>query len=205
MKTLLATAAFVAASLLPVGEAAAQETVTAEAATVEKLHEARAILEAIYPTAERDQIFRNIAGTISNQYGQAALKDPLFDDPGLRAIMNDFLAEIPQMLAPVIRTHMPEVFEATTVAYAREFTLEELREIRTFASTPAGSHYFRKSSELLADPAVAEANGRYFEAISKLQNEARQVVEAKIRKYFEDNPQALKQLEQKAVPADVSK
>ena len=205
MKSFLVLAAFATALLTPTGEAVAQEAMTEETVTAEKLSEARAILEAIYPVAERDQIFRQIAGTISNQYGQAAMKDPVFDEPGLRAIMNEFFAEIPEMLAPIVRAHMPEIFEATAGAYAREFSLEELREIRAFASTPAGSHYFRKSSELMADPAIAEANGRYFEAINKLQGEARDTIMAKIQKYFEDHPEALERYEQKAVPVDISK
>jgi len=43
-------------------------------------------------------------------------------------------------------------------AYTREFSLAELKDIHAFAQTPAGTHYFSRTTAILGDPAVAEVN-----------------------------------------------
>lgn len=195
MKNLLVLTAFAMALLTPTGEAVAQEAVTEETVTAEKLSEARAILEVIYPAAEREQVFMQMISNLSEQYSRAVLRDPVFDDPGLRAIIEGYIEELSPMLAPVVRVHLPQIIEATAGAYAREFSIEELREIRTFAATPAGSHYFRKSHDLLADPELAAANGRYFEAVNKLQTVSTAKISSEVLKYLEANPEVLERLE----------
>lgn len=108
--------------------------------------------------------------------------------------MADFFAWLPGTLMPTIRRHMPAILEATATAYVREFSLDELRQIRSFAVTPAGAHYFRKSTELLSDPAVAAANQSYFKDLQALQQAVQEEIKAKVIAYLEANPEALERL-----------
>jgi len=74
----------------------------------------------------------------------------------------------PAKLMPVVGKHLPAMREATAIAYCREFTLDELKQLRAFSQTPAGTHYFSKVTNLVGDPAVADANKAYFVDVKAL-------------------------------------
>jgi len=70
---------------------------------------------------------------------------------------NSLLADDERQRA-VMMKHLPIQMQAMATAYAREFSLAELKEIHAFAATPAGSHYLSQSLAIIGDPAVAKAN-----------------------------------------------
>ncbi|WP_432200526.1 DUF2059 domain-containing protein [Erythrobacter sp. W53] len=181
---------------------AAQETDVAEALPADELAEAQAIINAIYPPGERDAIFTKMVNDIGGQFGAAAMQGPIFQEPGIRAIMDDFLSNLGERLMPTIQKHLPQIIDATAVAYVNKFSLEELQQIRAFSQTPAGSRYFRESPELLSDPAVAAANQRYFADITKLQGEAGSEIRVKVQQYLAENPDALKRIEEAMAEAN---
>lgn len=191
----------IAASLLAT-PVVAQETDPAATPPADELAEARAIINAIYPPEEREAIFSKMVSDIGDQFGAAAMQGPIFEDPGIRAIMENFLGDLGVLLMPTIQKHLPEIINATAVAYVNKFSLEELQQIRAFSQTPAGSRYFRESPELLGDPAVAAANQRYFEDITKLQTEAGAEIRTKVQQYLAENPEALKRIEEAMAEAN---
>ena len=58
---------------------------------------------------------------------------------------------------PAIRLHAPAVTEAYAQAYARTYSIEDLRQMVTFAASPAGQHLFARGSEIELDPGVLAA------------------------------------------------
>jgi hypothetical protein len=75
------------------------------------------------------------------------------------------MAELPQRLHPVIDAFGSDMAGAMAQAYVREFSAGELREIRKFAQSPAGSHYLSASMKMLEDPAIAAANDRFLKTL----------------------------------------
>ena len=168
-------------------------------APADELAYANIIIEAMYPADKREQMILDLASTVASQMAAGMLTGPVFEEPGIRAIMDGFLADLPETLGPTFSKHLPKIFEATAIAYTREYTLEELRDISAFARTPSGQRYFLSLQKLMNDPAVAEANTSMFrdvEPVTKAQGtKVRQQVEA----YLMANPEALRRLEKAGV------
>jgi hypothetical protein len=60
-------------------------------------------------------------------------------------------------LEPTMRESMPSLLEAYAQVYAREFSAQELREMISFAETPAGKHYLWRVDFVDADPEILDA------------------------------------------------
>ena len=200
LKAILAASA--AALLAQASPALAQADISLEGVPADELAVANDIILVMFPLDEREEIFRGMMQQVANQFAAGAMNSPVFEDPGLRAIMEEFLAGLPNRLMPIVNRHMPSMLKATTVAYANEFTLQELQSIHAFAQTEAGAHYFRKSTSLLSDPAVAKANAAYFSEIQGQQEAIRKEIETSVIKYLSANPEAVKRLQRNAAKPD---
>lgn len=181
-----AATAFAAALLLAVGGPAAAEEpaqVAAPAIDEAELAEARAIMDIVFPPAEREETFGVLMEQTLDQFrGSLPLDDA---DPGLRDILDRYLDRVPARLAPTLRAHLPLIIEATAVAYTNEFTLEELRDIHAFARSPSGKRYLQRSTALMGDPAVAAANTAYFTDVMAVDGEMRRELVEELNAYFE--------------------
>jgi hypothetical protein len=172
--------------------ATAQETPAAQAADPAELAEARAIMEIAFPTAERDETFGTMAGQFLDQF-RRAIPDAV-TDPGLKAILDAYLDDLPARLMPMMRVHLPKIIEATAVAYTNEFSLQELEDIHAFARTDTGRHYFSQSAKLVGDPAVAAANTAYMGDLQHLQKTLGEEFMKEVVAYLEEHPEVLEQL-----------
>lgn len=153
---------FAAASLIvlaPASAAAAQAAppAPATAGDAAKLAEAHAIIAVMFPPAERKRMMDKLLTQLSAQFS-AGFPAAFMTDPGLKAIVDDFMARAHGRQLAVLQKHMPSIFEATAIAYTHEFSLAELKDIHAFAETPAGRHYLSRATALIGDPAVANAN-----------------------------------------------
>jgi hypothetical protein len=137
--------------------ATAQPTIAAQSAEAAKLAEAHAIIEVMFPPAERQQTINKLVDQFSAQY-QSSIPANAMGDPGIEAIVESYLDKAREQQRPLLARHMPELFEATAIAYTHEFSLAELKDIHAFALTPSGRHYLSRSAALLGDPVVAKAN-----------------------------------------------
>ncbi|AKH41477.1 hypothetical protein FHS61_001965 [Altererythrobacter atlanticus] len=158
-----------------------------------ELAEARAIMEIMFPPAEREETFNTLIAQVASQFRQALPQDAIAD-PGLRAIVESYLDDIPDRLMPLVRKHLPNIIDGTAIAYTNEFSLEELRRIHEFAKTPAGEHYLVKSASLMGDPAVAAANTAYFADLQQAQRSLQQELSVKLGEYLKNNPEVAEQL-----------
>ena len=64
------------------------------------------------------------------------------------------LSEFFNRAEPKIRERLPNLFEAYAQVYAREFSVDELRQMILFAQSPAGQHYLERENSVESDPAV---------------------------------------------------
>ena len=123
-----------------------------------KLIEARAIIEVMFPPAQREQIMDKILTNIEAQMRPAVLHDAAMSDPGLKAILDSYADKVLTLERPVLRKHIPDIMEANAIAYTHEFSLAELRDIHTFAGSASGRHYLTRASAIIGDPTVAKVN-----------------------------------------------
>jgi len=122
-----------------------------------KLSEAQAIIAKIFPPDQREQMFAKLQANLVAQMG-VMMPATMTADPGFRGIVDEFKANAFERQRAVMMKHLPIQMRAMVTAYAREFSLAELKEVHAFAARPAGSHYLSQSLALIGDPAVAKAN-----------------------------------------------
>ncbi len=168
-------------------------------APADELAEARAIMEVMFPATNREDAILEMATAMGQQAAAGMMNGPIFEEPGIKAIVEKHLSEMPQALRPLFAKHLPQIFEATAVAYTREFSLEELRDIAAFAQTPSGQRYFVSLQKLLGDPAVAAANQAMFNDIGPIQREQSAKVSQEVQEYLIANPDVIERLRKAGV------
>ena len=178
---------------LPDVAATAQPAASSQADAA-KLIETRAIIAIIFPASEREAMFTKLQGDIVSQMG-ALIPASLTADPGLKAIVDDFKNEALGRQRAVLLKHLPLQLDAMAGAYAREFSLAELKDIHAFALTPPGSHYLSKSVTLIGDPAVAKANRDTIADVHAVTQELIPGFKDKAIAYLKAHPEVAKKLE----------
>ena len=185
----------VAAALLATVPAAAHAQAAPYVPPADELAEAGIIIEAMFPPDQREQILLDLAGAVANQAAAGMMTGQIFEEPGIKAIVDAYLADLPTNFRPLFAKHMPRIFEATAIAYTREFTLEELRDISAFARTPSGQRYFISLQKFQSDPAVAAANQAMFADLAPIQQAASARLRQEVEEYLIANPQVIERLQ----------
>ena len=114
-----------------------------------------------------------------------------FTDAGLRKIFDDYFDSIPALLRPTVQAFLPKQMQAVANAYERMFTVEELRDVKAFATSASGRAYLQRSMEVMSDPEVAAANSAYFKDVSALSVTASGDLKAKVTEYLKQHPEAM--------------
>ena len=203
MRSLAALAAATALCAISAPASAAAVAAQSAASDAAELVEARAIVQTIYPPAQRSEMVRTLVSTILKQMDQAMPVSKEFGDPGLQKILADFRARVPDILMPIVDKHMPAIIEAVATAYVHEFDLAELKQIRAFAQTPAGGHYFSRAMYVIGDPAVAAANQAYFKDLAAVAEAEKVKLAADVAAYVDAHPDVGKKIEESIIPATV--
>lgn len=155
---------------------------------------AREIVAIILPPARHQELADKLTQTVVNQLRGAVLGQ--YDDPGLRQIVEAYIAKVPGRLRPVNERHIPLVVEAMIQSYAREFSTDELKQISDFGKTPAGAHYLAKSMALQADPVVAHANQAYFREATQTTQEGIPELRLDIINYLTQHPDVARRMQE---------
>lgn len=182
------------AAAIPLASPALAMQADSYVAPADELAYAKVIIEAMYPEDKRDQMVLDLASTVANQMAAGTMSGPIFEEPGIRAIMEQFLKDLPEVLRPTFTKHLPSIFEATAIAYTREYTLEELRDISAFAQTPSGKRYFLSLQKLQSDPAVASANTTMFKDVDPVTKQQGDKVRQQVEAFLMANPDALERI-----------
>ena len=151
---------FAAATLAPLSAAA--QTAPAVSAEVDpaRLAEARKLIEIMMPPALREQMVNGMVTGLNQTLSKTLLEDPglarlIEDKPGAREAVMHFLERQQQYSISDLRTNLPGMLEAMARAYARRFTVEQMREMGAFFATPTGQLYIAQSATIFSDPDVA--------------------------------------------------
>ena len=183
--TVLLALAAPAASGLFTSPAAAQQAPAVDPARLEL---GRQIIAIMYPPEKRQAMMGSLVENVLTQF-RSSISDPsIYADPGMKKILNDAFASIPQRLSPTVQAHLPRLFEAMARAYAREFSATELQETLAFARTPAGRHYLQSSTTIMSDLDVAAANTAYFGQIQQLNQQITADFRRNVTAYLQANP-----------------
>ena len=153
-----------------------------------ELAEAKAIIEIMFPTAQRQEMMDKMIAAVVTPLRQSFPKS-LASDPGLKAIVDGYINTSLRQQQPIMQKHMPAMFEAMAIAYTHEFSLAELKEVRSFAQTKTGSHYLSRSSAILGDPAVMKMNAEIFADSQAVSNASLPVFKEKITAYLLTHPE----------------
>jgi hypothetical protein len=179
---LLANAAPFAAS----GQAQSPPATNSEALALGK-----SIVETAFPAATRQAMMDKLMTTMLDQM-KAGMQMDRITDPGLRQILSDYLAGVPALLQPTTRAIIPRQMDAVAQAYARMFSLAELKDIAAFAKTPSGTSFLQRSTEVMSDPAVAAVNTDYFGQIQAINARTAPELGRKVEAHLKAHPEAAK-------------
>lgn len=198
-KTALFRSAIAAASLtvitIPPALAAAPQPDAPVAASTpgtvsESLTVARSIVTVAFPPDRRAAMMDNLMSTVVTQMKNGMALDSI-EDAGLRQIVLDYLADIPDMLRPATSAFIPKQMEAIAQAYSHMFSLAELQDIAAFAHTPSGQNYLQRSTEVLSDPAVSAVNTAYFRETNEISQKGSEQLKAQVIAYIKEHPDAV--------------
>jgi hypothetical protein len=188
----LLAACFVAAT--PVQALAAPAAAAAETDQAAKLGEARAFLAVMFPPAQREAMLTKLQADLGTQVS-ALIPAQMLADPGLKAIFEEFKTDAFERQRAVALKHFPSQLEAIATAYAREFSLGELKDIHSFALTPSGGHYFSKAMSIIGDPAVAKVNSETIAEIHSVTQLALPPFREKVIAYLKAHPDLAAKIE----------
>jgi hypothetical protein len=157
MKSLL-----LAALLLPMpvaAQVAAPAPVPVSAPDPSRVVVARRLMDQIMPPATRDQMMRSMMGAMSqNMVGalrqNAQLRTSLEKLPGAQAVFDRFLQRQMEVGTQDLVANLPTMLDAMAKAYARRFTLVQLKEMGVFFATPTGQAYLMQAPTIMSDPDV---------------------------------------------------
>lgn len=161
MMRIVAPLALVAAAVvLPTAAAAQTAAVAPSDIDPARLAEARKLIEIMMPPAMREQMVDGIMASVSQTMTKMLMDDPaiqrtLAAKPGARDVLERFMDRQQKATAEVLRKSLPDMLDAMAKAYARRFTIPQLREIGAFFATPTGQLYIMESSKILGDPDIA--------------------------------------------------
>lgn len=77
-----------------------------------------------------------------------------------RSILSGFMERYTQESQDVVIAFLPELLDAMAKAYARQFSMQQLNDLKAFFSTPTGRIYMERSPAIMADPDVAAVQSR---------------------------------------------
>ncbi len=124
-----------------------------------RLAAAQQLLTVMVPPAQREQMvegmIRPMMANIRQSMSQAPGFAELFEkDSGALPVFERFLKKQEDRSVATVRAGMPGMIDAMARAYARNFDVQQLGEIRAFYQTPTGQAFVTRTSAIMSDPDV---------------------------------------------------
>lgn len=147
----------------PLASAVAQTApATVSAPDPARLTAAQALIERIMPADKRDAMIEQMVRPMLANAREAMSSAPMFAEmtkknPKLGATMNAFMDEEFERSIATTKAAMPAMLEAMARAYARRFTLGQMRDMDNFFQTPSGRAYIEQVPTIMTDPDVLAA------------------------------------------------
>lgn len=143
----------------PATSAATGEAMAAEAIDPARLELARALANTMLPPEHTGRFVEEMVDQQMDLVTSAYTDNDEFKQmtrgaPRVARRLNQFIEEASRVTARVITENMPSLVEATAQAYARRFSVTELRDLQTFFSTPTGQRFATENLMVATDPAM---------------------------------------------------
>jgi len=161
--------------------------VSAVESSPEKLALARAVIDLAYPPAERHTLFAGAVNAMLAQMKQASAGVAV--NAAVKTMLDAKLNSYTPRLVAIIDAHTPDLIEGFAKAYAAEFSVQELNDLKAFFAKPAGRHFMTRSTWLLSSPPISEANQRYMTDVMSLTKVMQGEMQAQLNDYFTKHPQ----------------
>jgi hypothetical protein len=132
---------------------------TAEAIDSEKLAAATNLINVIMPPEKRKAMIDAMVSPMMRNVVLVAELDSKVsklyaDDPEYKLIFRRFFDKVENYTLSKLELEMPALTTTMSRAYARQFTLQEMKDATAFFSSPSGIAFSEKSVTLMADPGV---------------------------------------------------
>jgi hypothetical protein len=163
--------------------AGAQTAPVAAAPDAARLAAAQALIEQIMPADRREAMIEQMVRPMIANAREAMANAPMFadmtrDNPKLATAMNGFMDEEFERSIATTKAAMPALFDAMARAYARRFTLDQMRDLSNFFRTPSGRFYVETAPTIMSDPDVMAAQRAMMtQAMSGMQERMAKLVE----------------------------
>lgn len=139
---------------------------------------AQAVIGKIMPADQRDEMIDRMIRPMMGNMRSAMMESPMFakakaDNPKFAPMMDEFIKGEFERSIALTKAAMPAMLDAMARAYARRFTLDELKAVSAFFDTPAGRAYATQAPTIMADPDVlASQRAMMTEAMQGVQERA---------------------------------
>lgn len=157
MLRILAAAAFLAAIPSAHAQTAPQEAPAPDPA---RLAVAKVLIEKFLPSSRRDAMIEQMLRPMFNNMHDTMISSPMFgkaSDPELATRIDAFVKTELERSIDLTKASMPAMADAMARAYARRFTLDQLKALDAFFETPAGRAYAEQAPSLMSDPDILAA------------------------------------------------
>ena len=148
---------------------------------------AREIIAIGFPEGKREALFFSAIDAMLKQMRKVMLAE-MQNDVGASEIANRKIDGFINATKGVLRAHIPALMDGMAQGYAREFSSEELTQLRAFAATSGGQHFFLRSSAVIGDPSFAAANESYMRELQPMIGTMREALTAELTTYFTAHP-----------------
>jgi hypothetical protein len=177
-----AAALILAAPLLAAPANPGTQCVETEA-NAEAFRLGRQIVEIMIPAESGEAMMQQMMGSLVTQMRNGM--GPELDDPGAQKILDNHMKRMPEFFRPFLAKYIPLQKQAMACAYTHEFSVEELRDIASFASSPSGKRYLSRSVALMSDPAIARSNEAFFKELQEPSKKFQEELINEMSAYFQ--------------------
>ena len=136
-----------------------------------------------FPEDNREALFFAAVDAMLSQMRKVMFAE-MNNDVGAAEIANRKIDSFIGTSKGVLSSHITALMDGMAQDYAREFSAEELAQIKAFAATSGGKHFFLRNSAIIGDPGFAAANQSYMQDLQPLIGQMRDELTAELTAYF---------------------
>ncbi len=126
-----------------------------------KLALATEIIDSGFPPDTRMGMFDDVINQLLAQMRTAI---PNVDnDPEMAEVFDRHVERVRATSMEVLSEHIDPLMNAMAIAYADEFTLEELQALHAYVTSPQGHGFLARTAAINAHPAFSAANQAYMQ------------------------------------------
>ena len=152
---------------------------------------ARDIIAADIAEKDRSAVFEGVINLVRSGAAAEIPYAPFDKEPGLNAIYKRYDAALRARLDALIAARIPAMYEHLAIAYAQEFSMNELRDIRTFMASSSGRGFLSRSNATMANPAILQFYETVLEEGRRIADPMTESLRNELEEYGEKHPEAV--------------